>query len=107
MRGEGKVPLSVCHTVPLRFAYSFFARRHKNQGTKLRCAEDIVRCRSKKQMPKGSKQPQVVSDTPGIGTWPRPRPPQPPSRARVGACSPAAKWQQHKLHKQKAKRRPL
>lgn len=73
MRGEGEVPVSVCHTVPVRFAYSFFALRHKNQGTKLHCARrHCFGCRSKKQMPKGSKQPQVASDTPGIGTWPRP-----------------------------------
>lgn len=75
MQGEGEVPLSVCRTVTqflcdLHIPFFHCAIKIKAQNYAVR--DDIVRCRSKKQMPKGSKQPQVASDTPGIGTWPRP-----------------------------------
>lgn len=79
--------LSVCRRVPGRDLHiPFFATRHKNQGTKLRCAMDMVsvsvsvsvsgaksKCLKEVYIPPlWREQPQqVVSDTPGIGTWPR------------------------------------
>lgn len=73
--------LSVCRRVPVRHLHiPFFATRHKNQGEKLRPAMDMVSVSGAKSEclkevyipPLWREQPQqVVSDTPGIGTWPR------------------------------------
>lgn len=77
------VCLSACRRVPVRHLHiSFFATRHKNQGEKLRRAMDMdmvsvpgAKSECLKEVyipPLWREQPQqVVSDTPGIGTWPR------------------------------------